>query len=104
MNSEFELFAGVLMDERRAIDGIFFDFGWKRDWAYHFRVVPFGGFDNLTRRIIDKLVVVRLDAKPHFLGQFGFFLFHDEFIANQSRIPSPIISNLLAIIRDNIRD
>jgi len=76
VHAELKLFARVLMHERGPVHGVVPDLRGQRNRTHNLRVVPFGGLNDLARRIVNQLVVVGLDPQPDLLWRFRFLLRH----------------------------
>ena len=75
VDTELELLARVLVDECGTVHRVALELCRKRNRPHDFRIIAFGGFNNLARRIINQFVIVRADAQADLLRELGFFLF-----------------------------
>lgn len=88
VNAHLELFAGVLVDERRAVDRELGDFGGQWDRSHGLAAVAFDGIGNLPSRLIDNLAVVRTQLDANALLGFFSFLGHDPLEINEQYVVS----------------
>lgn len=61
MNAHFKLFAGVLVDEGRAVYGELFLLGWERNRTDNFDAGAFSRLKDRTRSLVDDLVIIGAD-------------------------------------------
>ena len=73
VGAHFELLAGILVDEGRSVDRVLLNFRGQRYGPDWFSAISFNRLDNLLRRFVDNLVIVRLEFDADALGYFGFF-------------------------------
>jgi len=64
-----EVLLRVLIDERGAHDGIALDARRQRHRSRHLRTGALGSLDDLHRRLIEDLVIVRLETDTDFLAR-----------------------------------
>src|SRR5436190_19936034 len=64
VRADLELLARVLVDERALDHGVLLDARGQRDRTGHRRTSALRGLDDLRGRLVDQLVVVRLETDP----------------------------------------
>src|SRR5919106_4368689 len=68
VGADLEVLAGVLVLERRADHAVDVLLGRQRHGAGDGRAGALGGINDLARRAVDRVVVVRLEADPDLVG------------------------------------
>src|SRR3989344_3955626 len=67
MEAHLELFSRIFIDERRAVNGVLFDFSWQRNRSNYLGVKTQSSVDDLFYRSIKNLVLVSTHANTQFL-------------------------------------